>query len=262
MKNGFDQERGDGISANGVYLIDKPEGISSFAVVRRVRKLLGIKKVGHAGTLDPFASGLLVVCAGREATRHISFFMEGQKEYRARLQLGIETDTHDPEGTITRTRPVPDLNEQQLTACLNRYLGQQWQTPPAFSALKHKGKPLYHYARQGVFISKDPRAIEIYSLQLVAFEASAAQLDIAVQCSRGTYIRVLAHDIGNDLGCGAHLISLRRTGSGTARVANALDGKRLFSEEGKEYLLTKRHDIAHFLAMREDKTSSNLPHAG
>ena len=111
-------------------------------------------------------------------------------------------------------------------------------------------------------INKPPRPVHIYSLKAFGYAAESCQLDIAVACSRGTYIRVLAHDIGNDLGCGAHLISLRRTGSGTARVANALDGKRLFSEEGKEYLLTKRHDIAHFLAMREDKTSFNLPHAG
>ncbi|MBW1750306.1 MAG: tRNA pseudouridine(55) synthase TruB, partial [Deltaproteobacteria bacterium] len=155
---------GQGLSA-GVFLIDKPMGMSSFAVVKKVRWLLGVKKVGHAGTLDPFATGLLIICAGRPATRHIDRFMAGRKTYQALLQLGIETETQDPEGVVTAKRPVPELTGQELGSVLQEFTGPQMQAPPPYSAAKHKGKPLYHYARQGIMIQKDPKPIEIYSLE-------------------------------------------------------------------------------------------------
>ena len=234
--------------ASGVFLVDKPAGLSSFAIVRRVRRLLGIKKVGHAGTLDPFATGLLVLCAGREATRHIADFMEGKKYYIARLQLGVETSTQDPEGEVVRTRPVQGIDMDAIHACLIGMIGEQLQAPPPFSALKHKGKPLYHYARQGIMINKPPRPVHIYSLKAFGYAAESCQLDIAVACSRGTYIRVLAADIGNTLGCGAHLTSLRRTASGSFDVAEALDGQLLFEDEGTRALLSTRITVEDALA--------------
>ncbi|MBM9536877.1 tRNA pseudouridine(55) synthase TruB [Desulfobulbus alkaliphilus] len=235
----------DGVSCGGgVFLVDKPAGITSFAIVRKIRWLLKIKKVGHAGTLDPFATGLLIVCAGRAATRWIELFMAGRKTYTARLQLGVETETQDPEGRITAITEVPDFEPAAIDRVLSRHLGPQLQAPPPYSAAKHRGKPLYTYARQGVFIRKDPKSIEIFSLIHQHYDQVARQLDIEVTCSRGTYIRVLAADIGATLGCGAHLIALRRTASGPFSVTDALAGEQLFTDNGLARLQQGRMDIA------------------
>lgn len=240
--------RDDGsVWSEGVFLVDKPEGITSFAVVRRIRRLLGIKKVGHAGTLDPFATGLLIVCAGRAATRHIDLLMAGRKTYVARLQLGVETTTLDPEGEVARTCPVPPLDTALLTSCLRRHVGPQMQVPPPFSAAKHQGKPLYAYARQGVLIEKAAKPIEIFRLELLGYDVGAHQVDIEVECSRGTYIRVLAADIGQSLGCGAHLVGLRRTRSGRFSVADSLPGAALFAENGLQLLHASRRGIDEVL---------------
>lgn len=218
----------------GVFLVDKPVDFSSFAMVRRVRKLLGIKKVGHAGTLDPFASGLLIICAGRPATRNIDLFMVGRKTYEATLQLGVETTTQDPEGEITATCPVPELSQADVDNCLKQFTGPLMQAPPPFSAAKYKGKPLYYYARKGIVITKPPKPIEIYSL--VGSLHAQNYLKIEVICSRGTYIRVLAEDIGRFLGCGAHLTALRRTVSGPFRVEQGVPGEELIGENGLQNL--------------------------
>ena len=143
----------------GVFLVDKPVDITSFKVVSRLRRILGIKKIGHAGTLDPFATGLLILCAGRPATRLISRFMEGEKEYLATLRLGVETETLDTEGAVTVRRPVDAITNTQVEACLQKFKGRQLQVPPAYSALKHKGKPLYYYARKGIAVEKEPREV-------------------------------------------------------------------------------------------------------
>ncbi len=214
-----------------VFLVDKPVGKTSFALVKKIRWLLGIKKVGHAGTLDPFATGLLIICAGRPATRHIDTFMTGRKTYQALLQLGVETETQDPEGAVTATAEVPELNEQEIRLLLQEFVGPQMQAPPPYSAAKHKGKPLYHYARQGIMIKKEAKPIEIYSLDLNSYDPITARLAVTVTCSRGTYIRVLAADIGRRIGSGAHLLELRRTHSGNFAVADAIDGSQLFSSE-------------------------------
>ena len=221
----------------GVFLIDKPVGRTSFSVVQQVRRLLGIKKVGHAGTLDPFADGLLVVCAGRPATRLIDRFMGGAKTYAALLQLGVETETQDPEGEVCATSPVPELTDERLRECLACFVGRQMQTPPPYSAAKYKGKPLYYYARRGIEVRKEPKEIEIYSLAFSGYDAASHRLAIEVRCSRGTYIRVLAADIGRTLGCGAHLLTLRRLASGPFAVADALPGEVLQAEDGARKLL-------------------------
>jgi tRNA pseudouridine55 synthase len=223
---------------SGVFLIDKPAGISSFAVVSRLRRILQMKKVGHAGTLDPFATGLLVLCAGRPATRLISGLMAGDKEYLATLLLGVETATLDTEGLITSRHPVGTIAAATIEDCLNHFRGNQLQTPPAYSALKHQGKPLYYYARKGITVTKDAREVMIKILERTDgntnIEGEEAQLSIRVVCSKGTYIRSLAADIGRHLGCGAHLVQLRRIRSGCFSIEGCLGWEELGGDDALE----------------------------
>jgi len=221
-----------------MFLIDKPAGISSFAVVSRLRRILRIKKIGHAGTLDPFATGLLVLCAGRPATRLISGLMVGDKEYLATLLLGVETETHDTEGIITNRHAVGTISAATVDACLGRFRGNQLQVPPAYSALKHQGKPLYYYARKGVTVIKEARQVQIKLLERTDgcgdLLGEEAKLSIRVVCSKGTYIRSLAADIGRDLGCGAHLVQLRRIRSGCFSMDGSLGWDDLSGDDALE----------------------------
>jgi tRNA pseudouridine55 synthase len=219
----------------GIYPVCKPEGVSSFRMVQLVRRHLDMKKVGHTGTLDPFASGVLVICAGRPATRLIPHLMEGDKEYEATLQLGIVTNTQDPEGRIIERRPVPDLTEESIAECLVRFTGEQMQTPPSYSALKHKGKPLYYYARKGIRVEKEPRLVIVKELQCL--EQDNDILKLRIVCSKGTYIRTLGADIGEFLGCGAHLSKLKRVRNGFFTIGDTLPGEELFKEENARSLL-------------------------
>lgn len=232
---------------SGVFLIDKPAGPTSFYMVRQIRRVLQMKKVGHAGTLDPFACGLLIVCAGRPATRIIQHLMDGGKEYEATLQLGIETDTQDLEGRVVSQKPVPALGDADILGCLDNFRGELLQTPPTFSALKHKGKPLYYYARKGIEITKEPRRVYIDEIQCLG--RSADTLTIRVVCSKGTYIRTLAADIGRFLGCGAHLIALRRVRSGDFSVEEAIDGGSLKDMERGDISVLLQHSISVESAM-------------
>jgi tRNA pseudouridine55 synthase len=244
-------QNGQEAAAAGVLLVDKPAGQTSFAVVKKIRWLLGIKKVGHAGTLDPFADGLLIICAGRAATRQIDAFMIGRKTYQAVLQLGKETETQDPEGQVTSVRPVPLLSVEEIRGITNEFIGPQMQAPPPYSAAKHKGKPLYHYARQGILIRKEAKPIEIFSLQVDGYDPASEQLTITVTCGKGTYIRVLAADIGAKLGCGAYLTALRRTRSGGFSVDEAINGEGLFrngNDIGSEFLLSRMLTVEQALA--------------
>ena len=228
----------------GIFLVDKPVGPSSFRMVQLVRRALSIKKVGHAGTLDPFASGLLVICVGRPATRLISQFMDGNKRYEAVLKLGIETTTQDLEGEVVAQHEVGTFAREELEQCLAGFMGEQLQTPPQYSALKHMGKPLYHYARRGITIEKAARPVTIFQLQLL--DAGSDTLRILVDCSKGTYIRTLAADIGRALGCGAHLIALRRLQSGPFAVDNAVDGSLL-----QEPILARQALLSKVLTVEE-----------
>jgi tRNA pseudouridine55 synthase len=249
MGDSLPAEQGESGFLAGVFLVDKPCWTSSFSVVRQVRRLIGIKKVGHAGTLDPFATGLLIICAGRPATRLIERFMAGKKVYRAVAQLGVETDTMDPEGKVVRTAPVPDLTDGEIQSCLKLFTGSLKQVPPPFSAVKYKGKPLYHYARKGIEIIKEPRDIEIFSLAFSDYDAGTCRLTFEVTCSRGTYIRVLASDIGRQLGCGAHLVELRRLGSGVFSVTDSLPGDDLSEPDGLKRLMAGMIPVDQVLAM-------------
>ena len=226
----------DKTARQGVMAVNKPAGVTSFRIVQKVRHLLGIKKVGHTGTLDPFATGVLVICVGRPATRLIPRLMEGDKEYEATLQLGVTTETQDPEGRIVEERPVPEFNEKVIQSCLAKFRGIQLQAPPSYSALKHKGKPLYYYARKGIKINKEPRRVDIKKLECI--DLGRDTMTIRVVCSKGTYIRTLAADIGEFLGCGAYLSRLKRIRNGFFSIDNCLPGEVLFNEDaGSDELL-------------------------
>lgn len=206
-------------SDNGVLLLDKPAGLSSAQVVARLKRITRAPKVGHTGTLDPFATGLLICCFN-QATRLAQFFLSSLKTYQATMRLGVTTDTQDITGQILRQVDLPVLTSDDINDVLARFKGQQQQQPPAFSALKHRGTPLYKLARQGRKVEKAPRPITIRHLELLAF--NGLEVTFTVTCSAGTYIRTLAHDIGNTLGCGACLQALCRTGSGHFSLNQAL----------------------------------------
>ena len=207
---------------SGILPVYKPEGMSSAQVVARVKKILGAKKTGHTGTLDPFATGLLL-CGIDQGTRISRFFLDGHKRYLARVCLGVETDTYDPTGRIVSTASqgmMDTLEIKDIEAVVNSFSGIQEQVAPAYSALKHEGRPLYELARQGKMIQKPPRRIEIFDILIKQIDLP--HIDIDVFCSSGTYIRSIAFDIGRKLGCGAHLSRLCRTESGLFRLENAV----------------------------------------
>jgi tRNA pseudouridine55 synthase len=205
------------MTVDGALLLDKPLGLSSNAALQKAKRLLGAAKAGHAGTLDPLASGLLLVLFG-EATKFAGPLLDADKEYVATVKLGERTSTGDAEGAVLQSREV-SFSDADLKAVLARFRGEIEQVPPMHSALKHKGTPLYRLARKGEEVARAARRVRIGELELVRFEGDA--LVLRVRCSKGTYIRVLAEDIGEALGCGAHLSGLRRTASGPFRVEQA-----------------------------------------
>ena len=203
---------------DGILLVDKPTDHTSHDVVARIRRKFGMKRVGHAGTLDPMATGLLIVLVGK-ATSASQYLMSMDKEYTGTIKLGAVTNTQDAEGDVMETRPVPALTEADAQAALKGFLGDQYQTPPMFSAIKIDGVPLYKKARQGEEIEREPRFIRVMKFDLTRF--ALPELDFLVQCTKGTYVRTLAHDLGQKLGCGGHLSALRRTGIRTPRVGQS-----------------------------------------
>ena len=205
---------------NGILIIDKPSGMTSFQIVRAVRKRLQIKKVGHAGTLDPLATGILAVCLG-SATKIVQFIMAGHKVYQGTMLLGVTTDTYDADGRITGQMPLPsDLDRVSIERAAEEFTGRFLQSPPPFSAAKYQGRPLYKFARQGIMIQKAPRPVEVFSLEIL--EMRLPEVDFRMQCSKGTYVRSLVHELGMRLGCGAHLTALRRTQNGPVNIEQAV----------------------------------------
>ena len=203
---------------DGFLLLDKEKGISSNQLVQKVKKSLSIKKVGHLGTLDPMATGLMILAINR-ATKFSSYFLESDKSYDASIQLGSSTDTDDAMGNIISSSDIIP-NEKDINKSLASFIGQSMQTAPFFSALKHKGKPLYKYAREGEFISKPPREINIFSIENIIFEHN--KCSFLVHCSKGTYIRSIARDLGDKLNSGGHLSALRRLSQGIFNIKNAM----------------------------------------
>ena len=205
-------------AVHGVLLIDKPSGITSTAALARARRGLCAQKGGHTGTLDPMATGLLPLCFG-EATKFASDLLDADKSYEATIQLGVVTTTGDSEGEVLEAREV-EVSRAAIDAALALFRGPIEQVPPMHSALKRDGKPLYDYARRGITVERAAREVAIHRLDLVAFEGT--RLSIEVDCSKGTYIRTLAEDIGDALGCGGHLVALRRVRSGPLHVTDAI----------------------------------------
>jgi len=203
---------------DGILVLDKPRGWTSHDVVARVRQLTKIKRVGHTGTLDPMATGVLIVCLG-QATRVVEYMVGHDKRYTATVRLGIETDTYDAQGQVVARRPV-DVSESALRESLEAFVGDLRQVPPMFSAIKQAGRKLYDLARQGIEVEREPRSMTIHSIDLIGFDPPDATID--VRCSAGTYIRSLAHDLGRRLGCGAHLSMLTRTAAGDFTLAQAV----------------------------------------
>lgn len=208
-------ERQNRRSIHGIVVIDKPEGISSFGVVKKIQRLPGVRKAGHTGTLDPLATGVLPICLN-EATKIVRFLIDKDKEYSAVMTLGLETDTGDREGRIVKERPVPALSTKDIDEVLKSFVGRISQNPPPFSAKKKDGVPLYRMARQGFRIEADPVEVTIFHLEIK--EIKLPHIAFELRCSKGTYIRTLAKDIGQKLGCGGHLRELRRTSCGPFRL--------------------------------------------
>ncbi|MBI2496808.1 MAG: tRNA pseudouridine(55) synthase TruB [Opitutae bacterium] len=203
----------------GVLLVDKPRGLTSHDVVYHLRRKLQMKKIGHAGTLDPMATGLLVMLVGK-ATRISQYLMSVDKVYEGEATLGVVTDSQDAEGEVMETRPVPELAEAAVRAAMQTFLGDQYQTPPMHSAIKIGGVPLYKLARKGEEVEREPRFIRIAAFELLAF--APPRLTFRLDCTKGTYVRTVASDLGQKLGCGAHLSALRRTGSGRFTIGQCL----------------------------------------
>lgn len=223
---------------SGLLNINKPKDITSHDVVARVRRLAGQRRVGHAGTLDPLASGVLLVCLG-QATRLIEYLMTGRKQYRATIRFGITTDTLDAEGQIISQSDPSGLNETYLREYLPTFLGEIEQIPPLFSALKRGGQPLYKRARAGETVEIEPRRVNIYALTWVEWQPPNLTLEIT--CSSGTYIRSLARDLGEVVGVGAHLAGLVRTASGPWPIGEAVPLEQLEAEAGQSELGWQRH---------------------
>ncbi|MGH8047043.1 MAG: tRNA pseudouridine(55) synthase TruB [Chthoniobacterales bacterium] len=206
-------------SIDGVLCVDKAQRMTSHDVVNIVRRALGTKKVGHCGTLDPLATGLLLITIGR-GTKIQDLLMSEDKEYAGTMKLGEVTDSQDSDGEVVETRPVPELGAAQIDAAFAKFHGDFYQTPPMVSAIKKDGVPLYKLARQGKTVEREPRFVHVYAHQIL--DVRLPEIDFRVVCSKGFYVRTYANDIGNELGCGAHLRALRRTKSGRFTADGAI----------------------------------------
>ena len=203
----------------GILLVDKPGGMTSHDVVDRMRRVFRIKRIGHAGTLDPLATGLLILLIGR-ATKVSQYMMSLDKGYAGTIRLGVSADSQDADGEVTEERPVPELDEAELRRHMEAFLGDQYQTPPMHSARKVGGQPLYKLARKGKSVEREPRVIHVSRFELTGWTPPDVAFEVG--SSKGTYIRTLAHDLGERIGCGGHLRALRRTSVGGFSVEDAV----------------------------------------
>ncbi len=241
---------------NALLILDKPQGLSSHSAVHRIRKITGEERVGHAGTLDPMATGVLLILLG-SAARLSEWIVTHDKKYRATVKLGVETDTYDATGNVTTTRAV-NVSKEEIAAALETFIGKQKQIPPAHSAIQIQGKRAYKLARQGVELEMQPRAIEIFSIENIAIENDLVAFD--VHCGKGTYIRSLAHDLGAKLGAGAHLAALRRTASGNFSIEQSLTleqtSEAMTRNDLERYLLPMDLAIPQFDAVYLNQTET------
>lgn len=231
----------------GILLVDKPRDHTSHDVVARLRGKLKMKRIGHAGTLDPMATGLLVILVGK-ATKVSQYLVGLDKEYEGTIELGKVTDTQDADGEVMETRPVPDLTDADVLTAVKTFLGDQYQMPPMYSAIKIAGVPLYKSARKGEEIEREPRFIRVMSWEVLRF--ASPQIDFRLTCTKGTYVRTLAHDLGAKLGCGAHLSALRRTATDKFKVGQALTLEQIQSltlPEIEQRLIPAREAVPSFV---------------
>jgi len=205
------RRRSPGRNISGILLLDKPQGITSNEALQRVKRLYRAAKAGHTGSLDPLATGLLPICLGG-ATKFSAFLLDADKHYRVRVRLGVSTTTGDAEGEVVAEASPAGVGEDELRAALAAFLGAIEQLPPMYSAVKHQGQRLYKLAREGIEVERTPRTVNIFRISLCAFEPPDFEMDL--HCSKGTYVRTLAADLGDRLGCGGHVAGLRRTGVG------------------------------------------------
>jgi tRNA pseudouridine55 synthase len=219
----------------GFILINKPAGITSHDVADKLREITGVKKIGHSGTLDPFATGLLILGIGRKFTKKLSIFQKKDKEYVATLRLGAESDTFDREGKIVEKKVEEIPERKEIEEVLKSFVGEIEQIPPVFSAKKIKGKKLYELARKGIKVEPKPQKVKIYEISILEYKFP--YLKIKVKCSSGTYIRSLANDIGKKLGCGAYVEELIRTKIGEFSLENAVELSKLTPQNWKSFLI-------------------------
>jgi tRNA pseudouridine55 synthase len=250
------RRRRHGRPVDGILLLDKPLGVTSNEALQRVKRLYNAAKAGHTGSLDPLATGLLPVCLGG-ATKFSAFLLDADKRYRVRVRLGVTTTTADAEGEVVETAPVDGIGEADLREVLRRFLGAIDQLPPMYSAVKHQGERLYKLARQGIEVERTTRTVQIFEIGLRAF--APPDFDMDVHCSKGTYVRTLAEDVGTALGCGGHVAELRRTGVGPfvepdVQFVSLERLEELAAEDGfvamDELLLPLESALGHWPAVR------------
>jgi len=228
------KRRNKGRPVDGILLLDKPAGVSSNHALQQVKRLFQAAKAGHTGSLDPLATGLLPLCLGN-STKFSAFLLDADKRYRVTVTLGVTTDSADADGNVLETRPIDGVDAAAVAAVLPRFMGSIEQLPPMYSAVKHQGQRLYKLAREGKEVERTPRTVQIFALELKSFTPPTLELD--VHCSKGTYVRTLAEEIGEALGCGAHVSALRRTGvgpyvEGETRFVTMADVEAAAQEEG------------------------------
>jgi tRNA pseudouridine55 synthase len=247
------------MNLSGVLVVSKPTGLTSHDVVQDLRRIFGTRRVGHTGTLDPAASGVLLACLGR-GTKVAQFLTGYDKEYQAVIKLGATTDTYDGEGEIKETKENWKVSPERIRDAVDSFRGEIWQLPPMHSAVKYKGKRLYQYAREKEKVARTKRKVEIKEIGII--DVNMPYVELKVSCSKGTYIRSLAHDVGQKLGCGAYLFSLRRTRVGPFRLEDALSPGRIseVKKEGRleEVLISVERALAHLpsVVVREDSVGS------
>ena len=220
---------------HGVLLLDKPQGMTSNDALQKVKRLFNAKKAGHTGALDPLATGMLPICFG-EATKFSQYLLDSDKRYQVIAKLGERTDTSDADGQIICSKPV-NITQSQIDEALTHFRGDILQVPTMFSALKHQGKPLYEYARQGIVIEREARPITVYENQFIQFDVTNHELTLEIHCSKGTYIRTIIDDLGELLGCGAHVIYLRRLQVSNYPIKNMVTLDALQNLADKDELL-------------------------
>ncbi|UCB53330.1 MAG: tRNA pseudouridine(55) synthase TruB [Candidatus Zixiibacteriota bacterium] len=246
------------MNLSGVLVVDKPTGVTSHDVVQELRRVLGTRRIGHTGTLDPAASGVLLACVGK-GTKVAQFLTGYDKEYRAVVKLGATSDTYDGEGKIEETEEECQVSPERIRDTIDSFKGEIWQLPPLHSAIKYKGKRLYQYAREKEEVVRTKRKVEIREISVM--DVNVPYVELKVSCSKGTYVRSLAHDVGQKLGCGAYLFSLRRTRVGPFGLQDALSPGRIseLKKEGKmsEALISIEQALAHLpsVAVREDSVA-------